>query len=357
MKKILIATAAVAMIATSCSNNEIFEETQNVRNAIQFDVTTNKQTKAGDSYVAASAFTGTQKFGVFAYYTDGVWADKGSAATPAFMFDTEVAGAGYAYSDAKYWPNNETDKISFFAYYPSKDANVTLQASSGGSYAAASVGLPKISFTVPATAANQVDLMYAGFKKDQTKTDGTVAFTFNHALTQVVFSAKASATLATGTTITVKSIKLDNIYQSGVLSGFENTPSWTQSGTANGTYEQTGLNKTITSTNGTNAVDLTAVSTPSQVFLLMPQTLDAGAKISVTYTVDGGSDTTAEAVIGGSSAKWDPNQNIRYTLVIGLSDIKFSASVTPWVASETPIEKEVQEPTGDGDGGGEDAGE
>lgn len=55
--------------------------------------------------------------GVFAYLTDGDF-DQ-STATPGFMFNQKVERAGngspWTYSPVKYWSNNTTDRLSFFA--------------------------------------------------------------------------------------------------------------------------------------------------------------------------------------------------------------------------------------------------
>ena len=123
-------------------------------------------------------------FGVFAYYTeDELWANA-NAATPNFMNNTQVYstdnGTSWTYSPIKYWPNNEDDKVSFFAYAPYVG---TLTATDS-----------KLNYISPTDVDNQVDLMWS----NSTTTDlqkGTVGdkvhFDFRHALSRIGFTVEA----------------------------------------------------------------------------------------------------------------------------------------------------------------------
>ena len=56
--------------------------------------------------------------GLFASFTQGNY--NASTATLNFMYNQKLAknNSAWTYSPEKYWPNNSTDKISFFAYAP-----------------------------------------------------------------------------------------------------------------------------------------------------------------------------------------------------------------------------------------------
>lgn len=58
----------------------------------------------------------------------------------------------------KYWPNTTTDKLSFFAYAPYVDESAA--GGSNPSFQGNTVaGFPKLTYTVPTTEADQIDLL------------------------------------------------------------------------------------------------------------------------------------------------------------------------------------------------------
>ncbi len=80
---------------------------------------------AAAGVVTNATLPANSSFGVFAFYQLGVvgastghWADGGW--TPDYMFNQEVAfdGSDYSYSPLRYWPANEENTLSFWAYWP-----------------------------------------------------------------------------------------------------------------------------------------------------------------------------------------------------------------------------------------------
>lgn len=123
----------------------------------------------------------TLGFGVFAYYTaDKSW-EEANATIPNFMNNTHVTstdGTTWTYSPIKYWPNNQGDKLSFFAYAPYIGSSAVTGSELG--------------YTVSADVDSQVDLLWSNSDtKEKTKADETVHFTFRHALSRIGFSAEA----------------------------------------------------------------------------------------------------------------------------------------------------------------------
>jgi len=146
MKKYLYFAAAAAML-TACSSEELATAPKQAQDhAISFDVYTQRAvTRAGlpgndgTSYAFTTAKMETEGFGVFGYYTNNNDYDPAKS-TPNFMYNQKVIKGGFGtttaswtYEPAKYWPNefgngaysDETDKLTFFAYAPYVDVDVT----------------------------------------------------------------------------------------------------------------------------------------------------------------------------------------------------------------------------------------
>ena len=119
--------------------------------------------------------------GVFAYLTDGDF-DQ-STATPGFMFNQKVERAGngspWTYSPVKYWSNNTTDRLSFFAYAPYEAAPAVGTNKGIVLSGKTDKGIPFIDFTLKdATKLTEmVDLVVAD-QHDQkySENSGTVNF-------------------------------------------------------------------------------------------------------------------------------------------------------------------------------------
>lgn len=341
MKNILFVAATAAIWMSACSQNEMFED-QSANSAIEFGAYTNLATRASSSLVSGNEFPTNGEMGVFAYYTaNEAWS---GAKTPNFMFNQKVTktDGSYTYSPIKYWPNNANDKITFFAYYPHTATDLTWKDHANptaSSYINTSTNLPVADFTVQNKATDQIDFMYA-IVKDQTKTAGTVKFTFNHALTQVNLKAKLGAALATDnkTTVTITKIKFINIYKNGKLDMAKSSLSW--EGTSNsGDFEAALSDENGVKITSTTAAEVTAAS---ETFLMMPQTLQNNAGIEVTYKVktedtvlDGGASEITNTVTSKISGNWEPNNNIVYTITIGLTKVEVDAEVTEWTTPQT----------------------
>lgn len=186
----IIALAAVSM--TSCSNDEVtLAYPQD--DAIEFG-----------TYLGRDALTrgvvldngNLANFGVFASYTgESDWASTDGY---NFMYNQFVAKSGseWVYTPKKYWPTNQGDKISFFAYAP-----YATGAANGITVVSANTAkdAPVINYTIAAdNLENQADfvadvLMNQVRNGDGTtldKADRTVEFQLLHELTRLGFTAK-----------------------------------------------------------------------------------------------------------------------------------------------------------------------
>ncbi len=245
MKRILLTAAIIAATLSSCSQNEVI--TSNLDNqAIGFGVYTGANTKSGEVTTTTLA---TYGFGVFGYYDAFATSTQTAAnfddtsSVPNFMYNQVVYGADDAcdqitsYTDAastwnytplKYWPNNTTDMLTFFAYGPHSD-NVlgtdcitfapvkagTGSDASGTDSSTAMVGVPVITYTLGADASS-VDFVAAAPVYEQVNTsdynvdNGTTSFTFEHLLTRAKFSAYLDATSFASTSTSTTSDGGDN---------------------------------------------------------------------------------------------------------------------------------------------------
>ena len=190
-KHLLMAIAT--LLVAGCSQNEI-TEVRTGNPAVGFDVYTGVATRGTD--VSTTTMQGTCDethyggFGIMGYYTGSKnWDEAKGTVTPSFMFNQKVTydtnANEWTYSPTKYWPNNTTDKVSFFAYAP-YESNV-----SGGRVGIVTsqiddTGIPSIDFTLKeATKIDEmVDLVVAE-ELNKTAQDEAIQFNFRHTLSKI----------------------------------------------------------------------------------------------------------------------------------------------------------------------------
>lgn len=268
MKNSMILAAAAALALAACAKVETIKN--NAPEAISFGVYAGKaaSTKAvsGTDFGTITTTTlqaaASNGFGVFGYYTD---ADDYASSTKAnFMYNQQVtyAGSAWSYSPVKYWPNEhgasavstDTDKLTFLAYAPfvanfqiGTDKGVSIADKTGSAAADEGIiamtannvaGDATLTFKVPASAEEQIDLLYGVLGAKYTdvegatigtvgnpmenltkqKTDGKINILFKHSLAKIaidikeVVDALAPTTtvdpVSDGTKVVVKSLKL-----------------------------------------------------------------------------------------------------------------------------------------------------
>ena len=240
MKKFLFIAASAALVLAACAkieNHQVTKETP-----VSFGVYAGKipSTKAVSAAQFGNITTtelklATAGFGVFGYYTGN---DSYAPATHTanFMYNEKVTWDTdhWTYAPVKYWPNehganavsSDSDKLTFLAYAPYV-ANLAIGAASStvsdgaGTPAAATEGITamtgntatasaSLTFSVPASKDQQIDLLYGVLKTQSVnvdgtsqgvvdgaienltkqKTTGTVDIIFRHALAKCAFDIK-----------------------------------------------------------------------------------------------------------------------------------------------------------------------
>lgn len=180
----IITLAALALLAAAC-NREVISPDEG-RGVINFSAGfAQDATKASGE---KASLANNDKIGVFACYTGDIPYNLTSV-SPDFMYNQEVTynESNWTYSPVKYWPNNDSERISFFSYYPYISSEAALTATDGiiGFSNANAKGDPWLVFKLPEGApATQTDLMYGTPRIDVQKqsVSDKVSFTLNHAL-------------------------------------------------------------------------------------------------------------------------------------------------------------------------------
>ena len=211
MKRSILLVAAAAASIISCKSNLAGTSAPELPEAVNFG------TYVPYTRTAAITSSNIADFGVYAFYSpSGGWDD---GLVPDFMFDQKVEGsaaAGFSYAPIKYWPKNEGETISFFAYAPYKSDSNGISEQSLPS----SAGAPQISYSLPDDEASQVDLLCAAPALARTAFDGQVSFSFSHVLSRIGVSVKTDASvLSGGSAIYLNSVSIEAGFpSSGVLS-------------------------------------------------------------------------------------------------------------------------------------------
>lgn len=221
MKKTLMLLASVAMLASACSNDK--EEggagLGNTLKGIDFKATVNKT----NVRVTDTDIDNLNEFTIY-----GRWDKEESGVDYDFTFMKvkveQQADDSWEYSPVQYWP--ESGKVDFYGFSPSTALTHFAQTETD----------PVITYTVPtpsaaAIADSQIDLVVTGAPG---KTGGLVNLTFKHALSQVVFQAKAEAI---GLKYEIESISMPNLYVTGDCDLSDLSAGWETASTDNGDTE------------------------------------------------------------------------------------------------------------------------
>lgn len=359
MKKVLLAIAAIALVA-SCAKNEVVKVEDN--NQITFQAVVGPNTKA---MIDGTAYgTGAPSFGTVAFYNKSGDTFPTDAQTyiPLSEVAWDIASKRWTTETAYYWPKGG-GSLSFFSYSP-----YTYQETSPGT--AISVTVPDLTEGLviadyDVDAHQLTDLMVAEVVTGKTANDteytygtGTekyngVPTVFHHKLAQVVgFVLKTDKDYdATGDTagdikFTMNKIEFLNIAHKGTYTGKieeTDTDEWVEEATPIKNYIWDEADHEFSTTAGiTIATNETTKPTITNNYLLvLPQTFaDDTEKIRVTYTVStyNGSAWVDDVVvrtvdlydIHSDNHKWEMNKKITYTLTFGLEQIYWSPSVVDW---------------------------
>ena len=255
MNKSTVIFAALALLAASCTKTEVVScDTQGSQRGIGFSAYTAKPTKAAQTDVTTTNLTSFQvsAIGNGAVYFDNV------------TFNWK-SGSNVWESDPLYfWPAYALD---FYAY--NKPVN-------GAFTPTINTTSQTLTFTPSTVLAEQEDLVAVsatGKTESNNNSNGAIALTFNHYLTQVVVNAKCSNT---GYKVVVDGVKLANLAGEGTYTFSSNTMAATAAkvnSDASSDYSSTFTAKPLTA----DAQEV-MVTTGSGKWYLVPQRVTAWAQ-------------------------------------------------------------------------------
>ena len=363
-KKNLFSLVALATLTLgSCTNDEVVND-YSQDNAIQFGTYVGRDAESRDAVAVTDlAKVKEDGFGVFAVYNQ----DGSNAVAPNFMNNEDVewteSTSTWTYAPVKYWPNNESAQVSFWAYSPYNDENDN-------------VILPsfKIHDGVDYVATERVI-------SGKQAVDDKVLFTFAHVMSRIGFKVEAIIDelehaegddgevdeteaddktntiigIADGTTIVVTEVSLNYDFVGGGTMTWDNgTSAWTLNASTDkaSTHVLTETNfaksESVPYTNVTGAVELKGqkvgitkeqLNNTSSYFMVVPQEV-TGMTITVKYSVITEDDklgtdySRVDNVVTSDSFDFtfDRNYSYNFVLHLGMTSVKFDAEVSnEWV--------------------------
>lgn len=329
----LMALAALSM--SSCSKDQVVSQAPEANNAIAFD-----------SYLGHAAQTKGQDitadniraFKVFGYMYDANKGEFNWENNPKsdFMPATEVTsvdGAAWSYSPMRYWPvdqNGSAYTLNFYAYAPIDDAIKANDAEG------VITGKPSVTYTLPATIADQLDLVWAA-AEDQTKEVNAAAgvnMQFKHALSKVTVNAHTTMDQAS-VDIKIISMSIKAVQPSNVQVSLIDGALTPATDAAERTYAIT-LN-----TETTNKLKAAPLNVCEDGNLYLIPTEAPGVKIDIVYEITAGDyvetftltnkEVTALAKLEARKA-YNININVNGSGQPGgeFEEIDFTVTVDPW---------------------------
>lgn len=231
-------------------------------------------------------------------------------AKPKKFIDDDVK-KDYNWTATELWPDaGSYDHAQFYALTPYNKQVSDLKLQADGS-------MPSFTYTVPTDITKQSDLLAATQTVGANRAEGsTVDMKFYHLLTavDVVLGQMPSG-------VTVKSVSIGGVADKGT---FANS-AWTPSTTSTGSFSATGL-----SVDAASNQNVSLLSGKGSYMMMIPQTVPAGAKLSVNVDVAEGSKTsnyTLSADIAGD--KWQMGHTYTYTISTSAVGKGYVLTVSP----------------------------
>lgn len=234
------------------------------------------------------------QFHVLAYWS------KNRTPIDQFYMDTNASntdasvGSGAIWSTEQiyYWPGAD-HSFQFYAWAPT-DAS--------GLVTPTTPETKTLAYTVPEVAADQKDIVVATTNEIPGDNNKAVPLTFKHICTAVRFAVGSQMQPGSIKSVALKGVKNTGTYDMA-------TGTWALAETTKD-FSQDDLNKSMTG----NETDGTEITSPEGTFMMLPQTLPAGATVEVVFTNASGVDRTLAASIGNTV--WTMGTTVTYKLSI-----------------------------------------
>lgn len=384
MKYVLTIIGLICLMACSSEETTRTAETtgSELRPVAFKEAYTVQPTRSSAMFTATAGIPVGQSMGVYAYLHNTETRNY-SADSPNFMWNQKATRQEdtepFTYEPLKYWPNDETSKLSFIAYFPycngADDDGTDEDIASTGitpRLTNSGTGLPTFDFTVKNAIGDQVDFLVSDVLPNMPQSRDTendpgqpfndltitdrVQFLFKHMTAKVEFRIVADAEIRKDIVkFQLTKLSVSNLYKSGRL-----TPSYDK---------ETG----ITSFNWsgqTTKQDYDFKTYEPQ--LLLPQTIGDDVKLSLEYEITFKSDgTTYKYDIYGNPVaqdeykysnkasiqlnemkltstdlpltEWEHNHHYIYTIRLRANRIDFEGYVAEWGDTDTIDGIEIKE--------------
>lgn len=229
------------------------------------------------------------------FHVVAYWKKSNVPVTEQFYMDADVSNQGnnrWTTDNTYYWPGNG-HTLRFYALTP---------ANAGIQMPAAPESTQLSSYTVPANVAEQHDILVATTAELSGSYNQAVPLTFEHICTAIKFETGSQMQPGSIKSVTLKGVKTTGAYD--MSSG-----KWTLT-EATGDYTQT-LNKAMSGSD----TEGSEVTTAAQTFMMLPQTLPAGATVEVVFQDQvTGTERTLSAPI--AEAEWPQGKTVTYKISI-----------------------------------------
>lgn len=233
------------------------------------------------------------KFHVLAYWS------KNGAPVDQFYMNTNASnvaasvgtGAIWSTEQIYYWPGAD-HSFQFYAWAPT-DAD--------GLVTPTTPETKTLAYTVPEAAADQKDIVVATTNEIQGDNNAAVPLSFKHICTAVCFAVGSQMQPGQIRSVALKGVKNAGTYD---MAG----GTWSI-GNATVDFSQT-LNKETTGTEANGD----AITSPEGTFMMLPQTLPAGATVEVVFVNANNQERTLTASIGNT--EWTMGTTVTYKLSI-----------------------------------------
>ena len=234
------------------------------------------------------------KFHVLAYWRkNGTPVDQFYMNTNASNVGASVGtGAIWSTEQIYYWPGAD-HSFQFYAWAPTDAGGLTPPSSPQDK---------SLAYTVPDAAADQKDIVVATTNEIPGNNNAAVPLSFKHICTAVRFAVGSQ--MQPGF---IKSVALEGVKKAGTYDMATGT--WALAETTTD-FSQDDLNKSMTG-NETAGAEITS---SEGTFMMLPQTLPAGATIKVVFTNASGVDRTLTASI--RNTVWTMGTTVTYKLSI-----------------------------------------
>ena len=208
-----------------------------------------------------------------------------------------------------FWPTTAY-KLSFFAYYPYGNAAFTIQGNGS------STGAPTYSYTVPSAIADQVDVMTGQNVNVPGGGTSPVGITMKHRCTAVCFNV----TNERSSTITLNTIGIEGVKYTGTL----NEETWTLGSAVNSSSSNP---FTLTYGSSIAADATTNVTGTTNIFLMLPQTIPAGAKLKIVINGE-------DPMYADLSGTWEAGKQYVYSAKITATGLVIDplTDISDWTA-------------------------